>query len=101
LSVKVYLSGQKQTPLIIEFLTYDDYYKGQPLNSGVELINKITNSTDRININEPGYIKDLILQGVRNGWTGSNKIGDQNGLEYLSHQVMIRVVKYLIRSGRI
>ncbi|MBO9701141.1 MAG: hypothetical protein J7604_13095 [Sporocytophaga sp.] len=30
LTVKVYLSGHKQTPLIIEFLTYEDYYIGQP-----------------------------------------------------------------------
>ena len=33
LTVKVYLSGKKQTPLVIEFLTPDHYYMGQILNS--------------------------------------------------------------------
>lgn len=83
LTVKVYLSGHKQTPLIIEFLTYDDYYNGQPLQSGIELTNKINNTIDRVNINEPKYIRQLILQGIKNGWTGNNKIGNQNGVIYL------------------
>ena len=84
LRVKVFLNGQKKTPLIIDFLTFDDYYMGQPLNSGIDLINKITNTFDKVNINEPKYIRELILQGQKNGWIGSNKMEIQNGLEYLT-----------------
>jgi len=83
LTVKVFLDGLKQTPLIIEFLTIDHYYMGQILKSGVKLTNIIKNTDDNVNINEPKYIKELILQGRKNGWTGTNKIEKQDGLKYL------------------
>ena len=84
LSVKIFLSGQKQTPLIIEFLTLDHYYMGQILKSGVKLTNIIKNAEDIVNINEPKYIRELILLGRESGWTGTNKIEKQNGLHYLT-----------------
>ncbi|SIO38912.1 hypothetical protein SAMN05421769_4055 [Chryseobacterium scophthalmum] len=84
LTVKVFLEGRKQTPLIIEFLTLDHYHMGQILKSGVELTNTIKNTNDKININEPKYIKELILQGRKNGWVGTNKMENQNGLKYLT-----------------
>jgi hypothetical protein len=84
LTIKIYLSGQKQTPLILDFLTLDDYYIGQPLKSGVILTNTKTNTTTTVNINEPKYIREFILKGLKNGWTGSNNLGVQNGLEYLT-----------------
>ena len=83
LTVKVYLSGKKQTPLVIEFLTPDHYYMGQILNSGVNLLDRNTNAEDIVNINEPKYIRALILLGRSKGWTGTNKIDKQNGLIYL------------------
>lgn len=57
---------------------------GQILKSGVELTNTIKNTNDKININEPKYIKELILQGRKNGWVGTNKMENQNGLKYLT-----------------
>lgn len=84
LTVKVFLDGQKQTPLIIEFLTLDHYYMGQILKSGVKLTNIIKSTDDLVNMNEPKYIRELILQGRKNGWTGTNKIEKQNGLNYLT-----------------
>ncbi|MCQ9635994.1 hypothetical protein MP477_13630 [Chryseobacterium sp. WG23] len=84
LTVRIFLSGQKKTPLIIEFLTSDDYFMGQPLQSGIILINKITSSEDEVNFNEPGYIRQLILQGQKKGWTGTNAMEKQNGLDYLA-----------------
>lgn len=83
LTLKVFLEGYKQSPLIIDFLTSDHYYMGQVLKSGVCLENKKTDSTDIININEPGLVRKLILQGIKNGWTGITKIDKQNGLSYL------------------
>jgi len=83
LTVKVYLSGQKHTPLIIKFLTIDDYYIGQPLNSGIELENRNINKPENVNLNQPFYIGQLILLGINKGWTGKNSIGIQNGLAYL------------------
>lgn len=83
LTVKIFLSGQKQTPLVIEFLTLDHYYMGQILKSGISLTNKVKNTVDHVNINEPRYIRELILLGWQHGWIGTNKIEKQNGLNYL------------------
>jgi hypothetical protein len=84
LTIKIYLVGFKQTPLIIEFLTIEHYYVGQVLKSGVLLLNKKTNTSDRINLNEPKHIRELILIGIKKGWTGVNKLEIQNGLSYLN-----------------
>jgi len=84
LKLKVFLSGQKQTPLIIEFVTVEHYIVGQPLKSGIKLINKITNSEDEVNMNEPKYIRQFILLGLKNGWSGVNSIAVQDGLDYLN-----------------
>jgi hypothetical protein len=84
LTIKVFLEGQKLTPLIIEFLTLDHYHMGQILKSGVKLTNTIKITEENVNINEPKYIRELILQGRKNGWTGTNKIEKQNGLNYLT-----------------
>lgn len=83
LTLKVFLEGYKQSPLIVDFLTSDHYYMGQVLKSGISLENKKTNSTDIVNINQPGLIRQLILQGIKNGWTGTTQIDRQNGLSYL------------------
>lgn len=83
LTVKIFLSGQKQTPLIIDFLTLDNYFIGQPLQSGINLINTRTNSMEEVNINEPKYIREFILLGQKNDWTGTNTVEKQNGLSYL------------------
>ncbi|MGE8553683.1 MAG: hypothetical protein ACN6OB_07075 [Chryseobacterium jejuense] len=84
LTVKVFLSGEKQTPLILDFLTFDDYLMGQLLNSGIFLMNTITNSIERVNINEPKSIQKLIVKGREKGWNGKNRIEKQNGLDYLA-----------------
>jgi hypothetical protein len=90
LTVKVFLSGHKLTPLTIDFLSFGYYYcpghdyTKNPLISGISLTNRKTNSADNVNINEPKYIRELILQGRKNGWTGTNKIEKQNGLNYLT-----------------
>jgi hypothetical protein len=84
LTIRIYLDGNKNTPLIIEFLTLDHYSMGQVLGSGVNLENITTNTPDRINIHEPKRIKYLILQGMKNGWTGYNKLQTQDGIKYLN-----------------
>lgn len=84
LTVKVFLNGQKQTPLIIKFMTVNDYVMGQPLKSGVKLFNKIKNTEEVVNLNEPQYIKELIVLGLKDGWSGTNLIIIKNGLNYLS-----------------
>ncbi|MDR1284787.1 MAG: hypothetical protein LBJ88_01140 [Campylobacteraceae bacterium] len=82
--IRIYLTEQKQTPLIIKFITIDDYYIGQPLNFGVNLMNTIIGTFEKININEPKIVQKLILQGLKNGWTGyNNNINIQDGLSYL------------------
>ncbi|CAI8734592.1 hypothetical protein [Chryseobacterium sp. IT-36CA2] len=97
LKLKVFLSGQKQTPLIIEFITVDHYIMGQPLKSGVKLINKITNSEDEVNMNEPKYIRQFILLGLKNGWSGVNSIAVQDGLGYL-HQLGFETDQLIFRK---
>ncbi|MDM1556832.1 hypothetical protein PYS58_11395 [Chryseobacterium indologenes] len=84
LTVKIFLSGEKQTPLIIDFLTFEHYFMGQPLKSGISLMNVVTDSLENVNINEPKYIQKLIVKGIEKGWNGKNKMEKQNGLDYLS-----------------
>lgn len=84
LTLKIFLSGQKLTPLIIQFVTVEHYIVGQPLKSGIKLINKIKNSEDEVNMNEPKYIRQFILLGLKNGWSGVNSIAVQDGLDYLN-----------------
>ena len=82
-SVKIFLSGFKKTPLVIEFLTLNDYYLGSRLNFGIMLMNKMTHVETEVNLNKPGLIRKLILQGQESGWSGTNTIEKQNGLIYL------------------
>ena len=83
LSVRIFLSGEKNTPLCIDFITIEDEFMGQPLNGNINLLNKTTQTEDTINLNEPKYIPKLIDWGIEQGWIGSNKITPLNGLLFL------------------
>lgn len=83
LSVRIFLNGEKNTPLCIDFITIEDELMGQPLNGNIKLLNKITQTEDNINLNEPKYIPKLIDWGTEQGWNGSNKIAPLNGLLFL------------------
>ena len=83
LSVRIFLAGEKNTPLCINFITIDDKYMGQPLNGNISLLNKNTQTKDTINLNEPKYIPKLIDWGEEQGWKGDNKIPPLNGLLFL------------------
>ncbi|HEY9262039.1 hypothetical protein [Chitinophaga sp.] len=82
--VKIFLNGKKSTPLILHFLTFTDPIKGHPLNTGFDLFNRLTGSKVTVNIHEPKYIRELILEGLERGWTGTNRIDKQNGIDYLT-----------------
>lgn len=83
LSVRIFLSGEKNTPLCIDFITIEDEFMGQPLNGNINLLNKTTQTEDNINLNEPKYIPKLIDWAETKGWTGSNKTAPLNGLLFL------------------
>ena len=83
LSVRIFLAGEKNTPLCIDFITIDDKYMGQPLNGNISLLNKNTQTKETINLNEPKYIPKLIDWGEEQGWKGDNKIPPLNGLLFL------------------
>ena len=83
LSVRIFLEGEKNTPLCINFITIDDKYMGQPLNGNINLLNKNTQTKETINLNEPKYIPKLIDWGEEQGWKGDNKIPPLNGLLFL------------------
>ena len=83
LSVRIFLSGEKNTPLCIDFITIEDEFMGQPLNGNINLLNKTTQTEDTINLNEPKYTPKLIDWAETQGWTGSNKTAPLNGLLFL------------------
>ena len=83
LYVRIFLAGEKNTPLCINFITIDDKYMGQPLNGNINLLNKNTQTKETINLNEPKYIPKLIDWGEEQGWKGDNKIPPLNGLLFL------------------
>ena len=62
LSVRIFLSGEKNTPLCIDFITIEDEFMGQPLNGNINLLNKTTQTEDTINLNEPTSPNLLIGQ---------------------------------------
>lgn len=84
LTLTIFLSGHKKSPLIVDFLTLSDLYKGHPLNNGIQLLNVKTNELVQVNIHEPKYIREFILFGIKNGWEGTNIIPRQNGHDYLT-----------------
>lgn len=83
LSVRIFLNGEKNTPLCVDFITVEDAFMGQPLNGNIKLLNKTTQTEDLINLNEPKYIPKLIDWGTEQGWTGTQKIAALNGLLFL------------------
>ena len=83
LSVRIFLEGEKNTPLCINFITIEDKYMGQPLNGNISLLNKNTQTKETINLNEPKYIPKLIDWAEEQGWKGDNKISPLNGLLFL------------------
>ena len=83
LFVRIFLSGEKNTPLCIDFITIENEFMGQPLNGNINLLNKTTQTEDTINLNEPKYIPKLIDWAETQGWTGSQKITPLNGLLFL------------------
>jgi len=82
--IKIFLSGFKQTPLLINFLTWDDPMIGYPLNAGFPILNTLTGEKEIINLNRPKYIKECILYGQKAGWTGDNKLEPLDGLKMFS-----------------
>ena len=83
LSVRIFLSGEENTPLCVDFITVEDEFMGQPLNGNIKLLNKTTQTEENINLNEPKYIPKLIDWAEIQGWTGSQKIAALNGLLFL------------------
>ena len=83
LSVRIFLSGEKNTPLCVDFITVEDEFMGQPLNGNIKLLNKTTQTEDLINLNEPKYIPKLIDWAEIQGWTGTQKIAALKGLLFL------------------
>ncbi|STY94077.1 hypothetical protein [Moraxella bovis] len=83
MQICVFLNGYKVTPLIINFYHQWDV-TGFLLSNGISLFNHFTNTNQMVNLNEPKYIRQFILLGKQNGWTGKNKIPIQDGAIYLN-----------------
>lgn len=85
LDITIYLKGYQRTPLMVRFHTIkDSFIDLQPPHSGITLFNSKTNESILVNLNEPKYIREFILLGIKNGWTGTNNLPRQNGLQYLT-----------------
>lgn len=84
IQIRLFLDGFKSTPLIIKFYSECDVIMGLVLYSGKLLPNHLTNTNQIVNLNEPKYIRQFILLGKQNGWTGENKMPVQDGAVYLN-----------------
>lgn len=83
--LKIFLQGNKQTPLRIRFsMACDDYFFGFPLTSEGVFFNKNTNSEENINIHRPKFVQKFIILAQSKGWTGEHHSAIQNGMAYLS-----------------
>jgi len=81
--ITIFLKDFKQTPLKINFITWEDLYTGNPLNTGVNLIRLTAKEEEFVNLNRPKYIRECILYGLKIGWNGKNKLESIDGLEIL------------------
>ncbi|MBF7092529.1 hypothetical protein IUY40_13410 [Flavobacterium sp. ALJ2] len=81
--ITIFLDSYKQSPLKINFVTWEDLYAGNPLKTGVKLIRLSTKEEEFVNLNRPKYIRECILYGLKMGWNGKNKIESIDGLKML------------------
>lgn len=81
--ITIFLEHCKQTPLKINFITWEDAYAGNPLSTGVKLMRSSTKEEEIVNLNRPKYIREFILYGLQMGWNGRNKIEPIDGLKIL------------------
>jgi hypothetical protein len=85
LDINIYLKGHQRTPLMIRFqIINKSPIIFQSLGPGITIYNSKTNESVQVNFNEPKYIRELILLGIKNGWTGTNYLPRQDGLLYLT-----------------
>lgn len=84
ITLKASIKGLKNVTLTFFFCTWDDPISGCPLLVGVVLKNKETNIVENFNLHHPKTIKNFILYGLRNGWTGENLIEFKDGLDIIS-----------------
>ncbi|SNR51845.1 hypothetical protein [Flavobacterium sp. ov086] len=81
--ITIFLENHKQTPLKINFITWEDLYAGNPLKTGVKLTRLSTQETEFVNLNRPKYIRECILYSIKMGWNGQNKVESIDGLKIL------------------
>ncbi|PIF33214.1 hypothetical protein CLU81_3794 [Flavobacterium sp. 9] len=83
LEITIYLENYKQTPLKINFITWEDLYAGNPLNTGISLTKLSTKTEEFVNLNGPKYIREFILYGLKVGWNGQNAVECIDGFKVL------------------
>lgn len=81
--ITIFLENYKQTPLKINFTTWEDLYAGNPLSTGTKLTKLSTKDEEVVNLNRPKYIREFILYGLKMGWNGQNKVEPIDGLKIL------------------
>ncbi|MFH6958197.1 hypothetical protein ACHRV1_12385 [Flavobacterium aquidurense] len=81
--ITIFLENYKQTPLKINFTTWEDLYAGNPLSTGTKLTKLSTKDEEVVNLNRPKYSREFILYGLKMGWNGQNKVEPIDGLKIL------------------
>ncbi|CAH1194270.1 hypothetical protein PAECIP111892_01525 [Paenibacillus auburnensis] len=84
ISLKVSLRDSRNLTCTFQFCTWDDLILGSPILVGVDLNNKQINITEKYNLHHPRTVRDFIVYGLENGWTGDNVIVFQDGLDIIS-----------------
>ena len=54
-AITIFLENYKQTPLQINFITWEDAYAGNPLSTGTKLTKLSTKDEEVVNLNRPKY----------------------------------------------
>ncbi|NQX48522.1 hypothetical protein HQN87_24635 [Paenibacillus tritici] len=85
INLSVSLKGQKNVTCSFQFCTWDDPISGSPLLVGVHLKKRASDDIEGFNLNYPGVVKQFIMYGLENGWSGSNRITFSDGLEILEN----------------
>lgn len=73
--VTIYVNGQKSSPFVVTFRTWEDAMIGNPVNVGAP----VDDAMQPINLNTPKDIRKIIEYALAVGWNGQTRITIENG----------------------
>ncbi|MDM1388702.1 hypothetical protein HX052_01760 [Myroides marinus] len=81
--IRIFKDKYSKYALLVFFCVLDDYYVGNPLNSGVSLYNDLLRKEVRVNLNRPLFVRMALDYGLEQGWNPTDAPLELDGLALL------------------